>query len=316
MVKENIGVIGTVFVDCKGFARNNYKADGRNLGEISFVHGGVGRNVAENLSCLGHPVKMISTVDRTALGDEVLQRLHKKAIDTSLIKQVVKNGMGLWMAIIDEKGELAGSISQMPDLFILEQHIYDCGEDLFKQLSHIILELDLNEKINGFVLNLCRRLDKPVYGIPGNLDIILKKPEMLQQLECFICNVYEAEALMNRKVEGLAIKDIQEILTEKFFLTALGSRYSVVTLGERGSIYFDQKYSITGYLPAEKVDVVDTSGAGDAFFSGTVSGLIHRLSLGKAVTIGMKVASWTISSAENNCPNLTKLFKKENISKK
>ncbi|MFO8192363.1 MAG: PfkB family carbohydrate kinase [Bacillota bacterium] len=313
MFRGNIGVVGTIFVDCKGFAGKPYKADGRNLGEISFVHGGVGRNVAENLACLDLPVTLISTVDRTALGDEVLQRLYEKAVNTSMVKKVDKNGMGLWLALIDEKGDLAGSISQMPDLSLLEQYISARAENLFSKLSHVILELDLNEKINGFVLDLCRRLNKPVYGIPGNLDIILKKPEMLPQLECFICNVYEAEALVGRKMAGLAIKDIQEVLTEKFFLTALGSRYNVVTLGERGSIYYNRRSSTAGYLPAEIVEVVDTSGAGDAFFSGTVSGLVRRLPLGKAVTIGTKVASWTVSSAENNCLVLPELAKKENF---
>ena len=151
MSGKRVGVIGTIFVDCKGFARKPYKGDGRNLGEISFVHGGVGRNVAENMACLGLPVTLISTVDRTALGEEVLQRLQKRSVNISTVKPVDKNGMGLWLALIDEKGELAGSISQMPEISFLEQYIFDRAVNLFSQLSHIILELDLNERIAGFV---------------------------------------------------------------------------------------------------------------------------------------------------------------------
>jgi pseudouridine kinase len=313
LIRGNIGVVGTIFVDCKGFAGKPYKADGRNLGEISFVHGGVGRNVAENLACLDLPVTLISTVDRTALGDEVLQRLDEKAVNTSMVKKVNNNGMGLWLAIIDEKGDLAGSISQMPDLSFLEQYIFARAGDLFSQLSHVILELDLNEKITSFILDLCRRLDKPVYGIPGNLDVILRKPEMLPRLECFICNIHEAGALMGKELAGLEIGEIQEILTRYYFIPEMRARCSVVTLGDRGSIYFDKEIKASGYMPAEKVETVDTSGAGDAFFSGTVSGLIRNLTLGKAVAIGTKVASWTVGSAENNCHNLKERFKKENM---
>ena len=44
--KETIAVIGTVFVDIKGFADAHYDPAGRNVGKIKLVHGGVGRNVA------------------------------------------------------------------------------------------------------------------------------------------------------------------------------------------------------------------------------------------------------------------------------
>ena len=40
-----IVVIGAAFVDIKGFPKDNYIANGRNVGRIEYVHGGVARNV-------------------------------------------------------------------------------------------------------------------------------------------------------------------------------------------------------------------------------------------------------------------------------
>ena len=47
-----IVVVGNVFVDIKGFPDNQYIPSGRNAGRIEIVHGGVGRNVAEDIANL------------------------------------------------------------------------------------------------------------------------------------------------------------------------------------------------------------------------------------------------------------------------
>ena len=58
-------------VDCKGFAKQKYHPLGRNLGGIQFVHGGVGRNVVQNLANLGLNTTFLSSVDGTGIGQEV-----------------------------------------------------------------------------------------------------------------------------------------------------------------------------------------------------------------------------------------------------
>ena len=112
----HIAVFGTVFVDCKGFAAARYVPTGRNVGSVRFVHGGVGRNVAENLGQMGLPVSLVSSVDRGAMGADVIGRLGKSGVDTSFMAVLDESGMGMWLAVMDEWGDLAGSISQMPDL--------------------------------------------------------------------------------------------------------------------------------------------------------------------------------------------------------
>ncbi|MGE5544195.1 MAG: PfkB family carbohydrate kinase, partial [Bacillota bacterium] len=57
--------------------------------------------------------------------------------------------------------------------------------------------------------------------------------------------------------------------------------------------------------------VIDSSGAGDAFFSGTVMGLIRKLPLSKAVVFGSMVASWTIQVEENTCFDIQERLSRE-----
>lgn len=307
----SVSVIGTIFVDCKGFAKQGYVPSGRNLGSIEFIHGGVGRNVAENLANLDLPTLFISTVDHSALGEEVLHRLHRSKVDTSYIARAEAQGMGMWLAILDEHGNLAGSVSQMPELEILHNLIIQKGEEIIRDSSHIVLELDLNEDISKKVISLAKQYNKPVYGIPGNLDVVLKHTELLNDLSCFICNHVEAERLIQSDFSTQSLDEMRAAL--QAYVEAASLRSMVVTLGEQGSIFYDKETKESGYQPIFPAKLVDSSGAGDAFFSGTVMGLINNLSLKEAVICGTKVAGWTIESKENTASELSKKIKDDDF---
>ena len=47
---NGIVVIGATFVDIKGFPHDLYLPTGRNVGHIEYIHGGVARNVAEDIA--------------------------------------------------------------------------------------------------------------------------------------------------------------------------------------------------------------------------------------------------------------------------
>ena len=78
-------------------------------------------------------------------------------------------------------------------------------------------------------------------------------------------------------------------------------RRIIVTLGERGSVYAEQNGSY-GFCPPQETAVVDTTGAGDAFFAGAAIGLTYGKSLQESCVIGTRLASSVIATKENVCP--------------
>ena len=62
-----IVVVGNVFVDVKGFPDNKYIPAGRNAGSVEFVHGGVGRNVVEDIANVELRPRFVSMVDDNPL---------------------------------------------------------------------------------------------------------------------------------------------------------------------------------------------------------------------------------------------------------
>lgn len=316
-MNASVVVIGTIFIDCKGFAGNTYHALSRNLGRIAFVHGGVARNVAENMANLEVPVTFLTTADRSAIGQEVLDRLSRNGVNCDHIAKYDGEGMGMWLAILDESGNLAGSISQMPNLAHYEEMIGREGEQTISQASHVVLELDLNENVSRRVVELAARHRKPIYGIPGNFDVISRHPELLRGMACFICNHHEAERLLNADLSAMlasmpaADAAAAMIPLLRQFLHASGIQSIVVTLGAHGSVYCDAATGAGGYQPVFPVQLVDSTGAGDAFFSGTVTALVRGLTLAEAVVCGTRVAAWTIESAESTCPDLRERMRRD-----
>lgn len=302
MNNPQVSVVGSVFVDCKGFPFQKYSPLTRNLGSIQFVHGGVGRNVVENLARLSIPTSFVSTVDDSAMGKEVTDRLESLRVDTAFTMPAPTNGMGWWLAIINECGELTGSISQMPDLAVLEKLVNTHGEEIISRSTHLVLEIDLNIEIVQRLLKLTSKHNIPVYGIPGNMDIVLKHREVLRGMTCFICNNYEVDLLTGENFSERSVEEQKTLLAN--FVKKVGLSSMIATLGDKGSVFYDANTGEAGFQPVYPVQVADSSGAGDSFFSGAVAALVRGATIQDAAYVGTKVAGWTIEHAESTCPVL------------
>ena len=71
-----IVVIGDVFIDIKGYSIASYIPQGRNVGTIAQIHGGVGRNVAEDIANLELKPTFVGLVDNDAMGEDVIRKLE------------------------------------------------------------------------------------------------------------------------------------------------------------------------------------------------------------------------------------------------
>lgn len=297
----SITVVGTVFVDVKGYPYENFIPKGRNAGYMLNVHGGVGRNVAEDLGHLGLSPKLVALTDKSALAKEVSERLVSGGVDTAFVRQT-DSGMGTWMAIFDDKGDVAASISVRPDLLPLADLMDEKHEAIFKDTDSIILEIDIEEEAAERVFKYARMYDKKVYALISVMSIALERRKFFPECECFICNAQEAGMLFGKELSAPGTPEL-----EKQVLKGAGDagfKKLIVTLGEMGSVYANAETGLTGYCPCEKVDMVDSTGAGDAFCAGASAALTFGRSLEEACRAGSLVAASVIKSTENVCPQM------------
>ena len=293
-----IVVIGASFVDVKGYPLAQYIPGGRNVGRVVQVHGGVGRNVVEDIANVELRPTFVSVVDDTGLSDDVVRNLIRHKVEIRYIARSTE-GLGTWLAIFNNEGDVIASISRRPDLSAVRKVLEEQGDEIFSGADSIVVEFDIEEPILKKVLDLAQKHGKEVYTVISNMSIAMKRRDLLQRTSVLVCNEQEAGMLFTEDYSGTDPEDLKEIMVRRARLS--GIPRIVVTLGERGAVYAD-KNGESGVCPALRVDVVDTTGAGDAFFAGVAIGLTYGKTVGEACVIGTRLAASVISSRENVCP--------------
>lgn len=292
-------VLGAIFVDIKGYPVGNYIPGGRNAGMVEYVHGGVSRNIAEDLGNLDLNPVFISLVDNTGMGAEVIGRLERHHVETRYIRKV-PDGMGTWLAIFDNSNDVCASISRRPDLSPLMNTLKLNGEEIFSGADSVLLEIDMDRDIVGEVFYLCEKYGKKIYAAVSNIRIAMERRDLFRRIDCFVCNRQEAGLLFAEDLTGLDPESMAGRLAELLRSAQIPSM--VVTLGEAGAVWANQD-GLFGVCPALPMPVTDTTGAGDAFFSGVAAGLTYGKSLAEACSIGTRLASAVICSLDNTCPH-------------
>lgn len=293
-----IVVIGAVFVDIKGYPEGAFIPTGRNSGKIDQIHGGVGRNVAEDVANCELRPTFISLVDDSAISADVIRKLKSHKVNTDYIR-TTPDGMGTWLAVFDESGDVFASVSRRPDLRPIGQILDTYGDRIFRDADSVIIEIDLDKEVVKRVFRLAQKYGKKVYAVVSNMSIALERRDFLQSTDCFICNVQEAGILFSDDYADLAPEQMAQTLLQKVQRARIPAM--IVTMGGEGSVYASADGSC-GHCAARKVAVNDTTGAGDAFGAGAAIGLTYGKGLEEACQIGSLLAASVIVTAENVCP--------------
>lgn len=293
-----IVVIGATFVDIKGFPNDTYIPDGRNAGRIEYIHGGVARNVVEDIANMELRPIYLGIVDDTPMGADVVHKLQNHKVNTEYV-QVRPDGMGTWLAVFDSDGNVAGSISKRPNLLPILDMLEEKGDKIFSQADSVVLEVDIDKATVKKVFELAEKHDVKTYAVVSNMSIAIERRDFFQKFDCFICNEQEAGMLFLDDYSEKTPEELRDILSEKIQRARIPAM--VVTMGSRGAVYADLNGN-KGICPAKKVQVKDTTGAGDAFCAGVSAGLTYGKTLADAVEIGTTLAASVIVSSDNVCP--------------
>lgn len=293
-----IVVIGAVFVDIKGYPEDTFIPTGRNKGKVEQIHGGVARNVAEDVANCELRPTLVSLVDDTSTGEDVLRKLRNHKVNTDYIR-ATKDGMGTWLAVFDNDGDVAASISKRPNLLPIADILDEQGDEIISACDSIIMEIDVDKDIIKRTFKLAQKYNKRVYAVVANMSIAMERRDFLQSVECFVCNRQEAGILFFDDYSNKTPEEMVEIVSEKAKAAKIKSM--IVTMGGDGAVYANMDGE-KGFCPARKVEVKDTTGAGDSFCAGAAIGLTYGKSMREACEIGSMLAASVIVTTESVCP--------------
>ena len=253
--------------------------------EVYFTYGGGGMNTAFNFAGLGVKTQTILSVGEDLVGAEILQHLKKNKVNTNFI-QTIKNVRTGTSAIVN-----VGKYNEHV-IFAYRgaNNKIDLSSATVKKINTPWVYLtslsgDFTSKLNN-LFEHCSKKKIQVAWNPGSnqLKLGLKKlAKHMKQTTVFGVNRDEALELLVSLKDGKVSNNINYILKN---LHKYGQKLTVVTDGHRGAYLYDGKRVY--FRVANKRKGINTTGAGDAFGSSLVAGLIkYKWDLDKALKLAI-----------------------------
>lgn len=288
--KNAITCIGTMNYDSKAHAKEVLQNGTANPVEISESCGGVARNIAENLARLGISASLVSCVGNDKAGMWVMEETKLSGVDTSLVNVLPDVRTGSYTAVLDMEGDMYIALAN------LDINKYITPKMIEASWSHIIatdavfIDTNVSAESLSYVINRCRDEKIKLYLDPVSLSDAEKLPDNLSGIDTIFPNRKEAEFLSGVS----AIRSVEDCKQAAAAIKKKGAANVIITLGDKGIFY-----SVTGeeeMIHGKELEVVDTTGAGDAFAAGYIYGRVQGFSSREACELGMESSALTLQT--------------------
>ncbi len=293
-------VIGSAGLDVVVRAHSELRSGTSNPGIFRVSPGGVARNVAENLARLGEQVILLSVVGDDDQGKQILEQTEICGVDISHVITTRDYPTGSYLAILNHQGRMHLGMDDMSVISRLRPEDIQVKEHLFDGAAAVFLDANLSEETLRTAITLAHDKGVPIAADPTSANLAPVFCDFLDRLWLVVPNESEAEVLCPHPVphadRDQAIDAARHLITE-------GVDIAIVTMAEFGVGYASAVSS--GHVPALKTEVVDPTGAGDAFTAAVIFALHNEVPLDEAVLLGVSAASLTLRSPGTVAPDLS-----------
>ncbi len=287
---KQIYVIGGAVIDIFLHPYHRMVLHDSNPGYVHESLGGVARNIAENLARLGFQCTLL-----TALGNDTygtLIRQSAAAIGLTL-DVITTERTPAYYSVIDENQDDLIGVAVMDQLSSIDSNILLSRKIDIQKADLVIMDTNLSESAMETVLNLAKA---PVVVDAISTQKAMKIRSMLPRIWGLKVNQLEAETL-----SGYRIKTPEDLIKVGAFFQEKGLQHTWITLGKEGAYHFQQ--TTWDYQKGRTVQVINPTGAGDAFLSGAIFAYFHGLPILHTATTN---AGLNLQCEEAVCQRLTK----------
>ncbi len=280
-VKEVIG-LGALNYDVL-YVVERIASGGEEVGiiDVMKVPGGSAANTTVALSRLGVDAGFVGIVGKDEEGELILEEFSKEGVETRIIKEEGYTGAAI--GFIDAEGERALYIHSGVNAKL---HIENIDMEFIENARFLHTSSFVNKEQLEMQCELAREIKSKLSFSPGML--------------CFTYELEDLTVIIERsEVVFLSLKELKSLMKDDNYekgaevLLNIGAKIVCVTLGEKGS-YVADSTGESHLIDAYPTDVVDTTGAGDAFAAGFLYGLLHEKGIYESAKTGNLVASFCI----------------------
>jgi ribokinase len=262
--------------------------------QLSKGNGGKGANQAAAAALLGASVKFLGRVGDDGFGEPLVEALADKGVDTSLIEASPDSSTGTAFITVTPDGENAITVAPGANRSLSVEDVDDAS-DAIGDARVLVAQMEVPPEVVLRAVEIAARQGtRALVNLAPTTEVPRK---LLEKLDPLVVNEHEAAFLLGARVEG-----VDEALSVAPELRELGPRSAVITLGEDGSVFSDE--DSTRHVPSPEVEVVDTTGAGDAFVGALAGQLARNACLEDAVAYAVRAgaAAVTRRGAQGSLP--------------
>jgi ribokinase len=253
--------------------------------ELSTHNGGKGANQAAAAALLGASVTFLGRVGDDEFGEPLVQALGEKGIDTSLVERASDASTGAAFITVTPDGENAITVAPGANRSLTPQEV-DAASGAIGNARVLVAQMEIPvETVLRAVGVASERGTRALVNLAPTFEV---PRELLERLDPLVVNEHEATFLLGNEVEGVdgALSAAPELLS-------IGPRSAVITIGEAGAVFADGES--VEHILAPKVEVVDTTGAGDAFVGALATCLAGGASLEEAVAYAVRAGAAAVT---------------------
>lgn len=252
--------------------------------------GGKGANQAAAAAILGGRVAMIGAVGADDAGDRSLAALGRRGVDTGQVQRVTSRHTGNAIVVVDGTGENHIVVDPGANAALESTHVAQAVTALAPRL--VLAQLEVPIACVAAAISAAREATFVLNPAPMLTDVARLR-EVWDGADVIVPNRAELGQLAGRP-EPMGLDEVAACVAALDFVGDV-----VVTMGGDG-VYCAPAGARHVHLPADAVDVVDTSGAGDVFCGCLGVQLASGASIVDAASVANRVAarSTTVDGAQ------------------
>ena len=288
-------VVGGVNVDIGGKSFAPLVEADSNPGTVHISLGGVGRNIAHNLSLLGTDVRMLTAFGDDVHGQRIAASCAELGIDASHARRITGGTTSTYLYLTDEHGEMALAVSDMEICKKITPTYLAGNLSLLQNARLVIADANIPQES---LIYLAENCTAPLFCDPVSTAKAEKLRPILSRIHTLKPNKLEAELLSGVKIEGPG--DVEKAAQA---LLSKGVQRIFISLGAEGVYAATATESRRlSNLPGQ---MVNSTGCGDAFMGALAWAYLEDLDLKQSALAGLAAASIAMETSETINPAMS-----------
>ena len=288
-------VVGGVNVDIGGRSHNKLVAADSNPGKVSVSLGGVGRNIAHNMTLMGVDVKMLTAMGEDVYGNRIAESCRTLGIDASHALRLSDCATSTYLYIADEEGEMALALSDMEVCDRITPSYLAANHQILQNARVIVADTNIPVETLVYLAENCTA---PIFCDPVSTVKAEKLRPILNKIHTLKPNRLEAELL-----SGVPIRDKQDVEVAAKALLEKGVQRVFISMGADGvyAATADEQLWLAN-IPGQ---MVNTTGCGDAFMAALVWAFLQDMDLTETARAGIAAGSIAMESFDTINPAMS-----------